>query len=250
MDKEHCCCPPNSLPKYDFESANKGTVSKIGDVDVYIVGDSPKVFIFCYDIFGFTGGRTRQVCDQISSFGFTVVLADILKGDIWAEAKPFGPELYQWLSTLKYEPIEEYLLKTLIPYLQNNGKKEFAVGGTCFGAWVGLKLLAASDLVKCGISYHPSYKLEELQGRKIEDIATKVKQPHLIVPAGNDPDNVKNGGEIVKILEQTTGNKLQVVEMNDMQHGFFVRGDLKDEAILKRVEECLTLTKDFLGKYL
>jgi len=250
MDKDHCCCPPKSLPKYDFESSNKGTVSKIGDADVYTVGDSPKVLIFLYDIYGLSGGRTKQVCDQISSFGYTVVLPDILKGNAWKESVPVGPELYKWLSEIKYQPIEDYLLNTLIPNLKNNGKTAFAVAGTCFGSWVGLKVLGNSKDIKCGISFHPSYKVEEMQGGKVEDIAVKVKQPHLIVPAQNDPDNVKNGGEIVKILEQSSGNKVEVAEMNDVQHGFFVRGDLKDEVVFKRVEQSLTLTKEFLGKYL
>ena len=102
MDKEHPCCPSKSLPQYDFISKNKGTVSKIGEIDVYTIGDSPKVLIFFYDIFGFSGGRTRQICDQISSLGFTVVLPDILKGDAWKESAPMGPDLYKWLGTINY----------------------------------------------------------------------------------------------------------------------------------------------------
>lgn len=54
----------------------------------------------------------------------------------------------------------------------------------------------------------------------------------------------------MKILEGTTGNRVEVVEMNDVPHGFLVRGDLNDGTLLKRVEQSLCLTKEFLGKYL
>lgn len=250
MDKEHPCCPSNSLPKLDFSAPTKGTISKLGDVSLYTVGEGPKVFIFLYDIFGFSAGRTQQVCDQISAFGYTVVLPDILKGEVWKESDPLGPELYKWLSQINYNTIEEFIVKTLIPELKKQGKTSFAVGGTCFGAWVGLKLLAVCDDIKAGVSYHPSFKIEELQGRTIADIAVNVKQPHLMIPGQNDPDNVKNGGEIVKILEKTTAGRIEVVEMNDVQHGFLVRGDIKNETVLKRVEQSLSLTKEFLAKYL
>lgn len=250
VEKEYPCCPSHSLPKLSFDGPCKGVLSKIGELDVYTVGDAPKVFIFIYDIYGLNGGRTRQVCDQIASLGYTVVLPDVLRGDPWKESVPMGPELFKWLSEIDYQGIEDYLLKTLIPHLKSMGKSGFAIGGTCFGAWVGLKALAKSSDLSCGISYHPSYKIEELQGRRIQDIALAVKQPHLLLPAQNDPDSVKNGGEIVKILEGTTGNRVEVVEMNDVPHGFLVRGDLNDGTLLKRVEQSLCLTKEFLGKYL
>ena len=42
---------------------------------------------------------------------------------------------------------------------------------------------------------------------------------------GNDPDNVKPGGEIVEAMTANLGvDKVQSVEFPDMQHGWTVRG--------------------------
>jgi len=65
------CCPPTSWGelKVDKDYKAKGVVEKVGDIDVYKVGDGPRCVIWNYDVYGFDGGRTRQFCDQLAEKG-------------------------------------------------------------------------------------------------------------------------------------------------------------------------------------
>jgi hypothetical protein len=43
---------------------------------------------------------------------------------------------------------------------------------------------------------------------------SKVKMPVLLMPAGDDPDNVKPGGEITKLIEASGGSSELFADMN------------------------------------
>merc|ERR1712226_664551 len=61
------CCPKaawGELKNPDYKE--KGTVEKVGDLDIYSVGQGPKCIIWNYDIFGFDSGRSRQMCDLVA----------------------------------------------------------------------------------------------------------------------------------------------------------------------------------------
>ena len=66
------CCPSDSWGKLnnpDYKA--KGIVEKIEatGIDVYRVGQSDKCIIWNYDVFGFDGGRTRQMADFVADHG-------------------------------------------------------------------------------------------------------------------------------------------------------------------------------------
>lgn len=67
------CCPPSAWGELklvgDYKST--GTVEKLEDFEIYVTGkaDSPRCIIWNYDIFGFKGGRTRQLCDILGEQG-------------------------------------------------------------------------------------------------------------------------------------------------------------------------------------
>ena len=66
------CCPENSWGKLNNPGYKaKGIVEKIQEtnIDVYRVGESEKCIIWNYDVFGFDGGRTRQMADFIADHG-------------------------------------------------------------------------------------------------------------------------------------------------------------------------------------
>ena len=69
------CCPPGAWGelKPDADYKNKGAVEKLdGGLEVYVTGkaESDKCVIWNYDIFGFNGGRTRQLCDILGEQGW------------------------------------------------------------------------------------------------------------------------------------------------------------------------------------
>ena len=66
------CCPPDSLGALNNSHyTSKGVVEHIDatNIDVYRVGKSEKCIIWNYDIYGFDGGRTRQMADIIADNG-------------------------------------------------------------------------------------------------------------------------------------------------------------------------------------
>ena len=67
------CCPPGAWGelKPDADYKNKGTVEKLDDLEIYVTGktESARCVIWNYDIFGFNGGRTRQLCDILGEQG-------------------------------------------------------------------------------------------------------------------------------------------------------------------------------------
>lgn len=52
---------------------------------------------------------------------------------------------------------------------------------------------------------HPSLGVEQMFGGDINKLAEQIKSPCFFYPAGNDPENIKPNGEVVKILEQKFG---------------------------------------------
>jgi hypothetical protein len=64
------------------------------------------------------------------------------------------------------------------------------------------------------------------------ELTERVKCPAFLYPAGNDVPNIKQGGELVQILERKFGaEKTGTLEFPDMIHGWVVRGDLEDEKV-------------------
>ena len=66
----HPCCPPSAWGELKNPSyIPKGEIDKAGDLRVYRVGKSHKCIIWNYDIFGFDGGRTKQMADFLADHG-------------------------------------------------------------------------------------------------------------------------------------------------------------------------------------
>ena len=64
------CCPPSAWGELKNGSYTaKGVVEAVGDLNVYRVGESSKCIIWNYDVFGFDGGRTRQMADFLADQG-------------------------------------------------------------------------------------------------------------------------------------------------------------------------------------
>lgn len=249
MSKEHPCCPPNSLPKLDYHGVIKGKIEEISGVKNYITGDNPKTIIFCPDVFGIESGRTRQAADHLSEFGYSVVVTDPFNGNPWSEKKGFGKDFSEWIAKIEPKALENYVLTDLLPHLKKHGKTQFAMLGTCFGCWMGIRLCAVSKEIKVGVNWHPSFQIEEMHKGSSKDLMHLITQPQLLIPAQNDPDSVKEHGEFIKILEKTTHGKVEVHPMETQPHGFTVRGDLSDPVVKKAYEETLDYTRVFLEKY-
>ena len=88
----------------------------------------------------------------------------------------------------------------------------------------GLVLAWASgefqDTIKAGVIFHPSLSLEErIFGGNPAKVAEKIKCPILLMPAGNDPDIYRTGGDVLEALKYNN-SKSNFIDFPNMQHGW------------------------------
>jgi dienelactone hydrolase len=62
------CCPKGSHGPLVNNYVDRGVIENVQGMNVYIAGkgQSGKVIVFIYDIFGFNSGRSRQICDEMA----------------------------------------------------------------------------------------------------------------------------------------------------------------------------------------
>jgi len=226
------CCPPGSLARLGQGSHTpKGQVYKRGDLSIYIVGQGKNCILWNYDIFGFDGGRTKELCDLLAEAGFLVVLPDWFRGT-WQD--PFQPGIPEFLArTTQWDKILSDWERLVRPLAVESGAGTFLTVGTCWGSYPVLRFSSLNDF-KAGISIHPSHtKISEALGVDEKSILEQVRCPQLFMPAGNDTEQVKAGG----LASQVLGGKLQIIEFPDMAHGFLTRGDMGKEEVARDVKD-------------
>jgi len=60
------CCPKNSCLGVQTNYEPKGKMITLNDLPVYTVGDSDRVVVVYYDIFGLYNTRVREISDLIA----------------------------------------------------------------------------------------------------------------------------------------------------------------------------------------
>eukprot|EP00240_Pyramimonas_obovata_P012775 CAMPEP_0118924582 /NCGR_PEP_ID=MMETSP1169-20130426/2653_1 /TAXON_ID=36882 /ORGANISM="Pyramimonas obovata, Strain CCMP722" /LENGTH=258 /DNA_ID=CAMNT_0006865709 /DNA_START=30 /DNA_END=802 /DNA_ORIENTATION=+ len=247
------CCPPNSLPALIAPEGYtpKGEVSTLlpyplprrgSELKCYEVGSGDKAVVVCYDIFGFDAGRNKGICDQLAEAGFLVVLPDFFRGDDCAKsgASPMtdGAEKFMaWFSSVgSSKTVKADVDSIIVPYLKSKGVSKIATVGFCAGAFWSLAMCCAPPSpFTCGVLAHPSLGLSKAVGEDdAEAMAKRCTCPQLFMPAGNDPQNVQPGGEVVKAVE-AAGHAAQCVPFPEMTHGWMPRGDLSQPSVQRDV---------------
>ncbi len=118
-----------------------------------------KCVIWNYDVFGFEGGRTRQLCDTLAEKGnffspfclheigdcffppgYLVILPDWYRGKLQDPAE--GPEkLVPFIKAeTKWDVIKSDWQKKVRPFAEKSGAKVFGTVGTCWGSVPVLRL--------------------------------------------------------------------------------------------------------------
>ena len=218
-DQKKSCCPPGSWPYLAADYAPKGTEDKIGDLPIYTIGQGEKAVIVIPDAFGPNAGRHKAFCDQVAEAGYLVVMVDVFKGNGWNSSDFSG--IRDWLQGYTWDKLENDV-NQVFPYLESKGVKRIAMAGFCYGAYVVFSA-SASGKVHLGLNFHPSLTI---YGQP-EPLAENAKCPHLVLPAGNDPDQVKEGGSVEKILKSKDfGDKVKFRDFPDMKHGWMIRSEL------------------------
>merc|ERR1712002_1080940 len=219
--KMSSCCPENSWGKLnnpDYKA--KGIVEKIKEtnIDVYRVGKSEKCVIWNYDIFGFDGGRTRQMADFVADQGFLVIMPDYYLGtlcDVTKEPQETTVAFLKAHSVLS--DLKKDFQSFVLPYAAKKGAKTLGTFGFCWGSVPAIDFSSLNE-IKCGVSFHPSHPpIFGMIEANEEEHLKAVKCPQLLMPASNDAETVKTGGLAQKVLGE---EKCQVLEFPDMTHGW------------------------------
>ena len=82
-DDSSSCCPPGSLPALQEDTARELSGELVNDKLYYSAppSASTKGILVIYDVFGFSGGRIKSVCDQLALAGFHVAMPDSYEGE-------------------------------------------------------------------------------------------------------------------------------------------------------------------------
>jgi len=74
------CCPIGGEPQLFSDYTPQGNNIILSDLPVYTIGTGPKVIVVAHDIYGFDGGRTKLICDQLANEGYRIYLPDFYRG--------------------------------------------------------------------------------------------------------------------------------------------------------------------------
>eukprot|EP00441_Pelagodinium_beii_P020509 CAMPEP_0197678646 /NCGR_PEP_ID=MMETSP1338-20131121/90377_1 /TAXON_ID=43686 ORGANISM="Pelagodinium beii, Strain RCC1491" /NCGR_SAMPLE_ID=MMETSP1338 /ASSEMBLY_ACC=CAM_ASM_000754 /LENGTH=194 /DNA_ID=CAMNT_0043259605 /DNA_START=17 /DNA_END=598 /DNA_ORIENTATION=+ len=133
------------------------------------------------------------------------------------------PRVFYRMRLVHNWPALKQLLEPLIAELRlRHPDAQFLCYGYCFGAYLVCKCSSYLGF-SAGVSYHPSPQVCRFQPsahRQTEqDLAVAARCPILLLPAGNDPEKLKEDGEFVRWLPSGSGSHTYP----DMKHGYMSR---------------------------
>lgn len=248
------CCPSGSWPALVEDSKREllGAERKLeSGLNIYeCKNDSKQGIVVIYDVHGFSGGRIKGVVDQFGKAGFYAVMPDVYGdsagvNDFGGFGSPGGKaflEGHDWKSLAPK-------LDEVYAEMKANGVESIGIIGFCWGAWVVFHA-SSTGKVNAGVSCHPSVRVGPLlYGEQETALAQAVTVPQCLMPASNDPANLKTGGELVNIIN---GNDVlcETHEYADMMHGWVPRGDASQPLVAEKVEHALTRATLFFRAHL
>jgi dienelactone hydrolase len=263
LEEVGCCCPPSAWPKLDADEgrALNGALTDLGSglkgyVSVPKV-PSGRAVIVVYDVYGLAGGgRLRTVCDTLAEEGFLALMPDLYGNgdsiDNHGGVSNIGSEeTMGWIRSHAWGDLHAKLQITAA-YAASHGVQtapsddnRVAIVGFCWGAWVAAKA-SATGLVRAAVHMHPSWQIAPwIFHEPILDVAARIRAPSLIMPAGDDPAEYRNG--VYKaVIESNSGCPVSTVDFRRQRHGFVARGDPKDLLVMAAVNRAIIEMVAFL----
>ena len=254
------CCPPNSEPHLSIDYQPRGKVASFDNVEFYCVGDSSskRGILIIPDIFGWNGSRTRNVADLFADIdgvrgeSYYVVVPKILipalEGGTDGDGLPAdfdmaarGGEIRPFITSFPW-PVLAPRVNAALKHMLTEGITKIGLVGFCWGGWVTSKIQAGDDKppqVVCAVVPHPSITCEEMHGGDTVQLVSRAKGPMLLLPAGNDPDRYRPGGDVLEALRAAQPESDVALDFGEMRHGWAVRGDVSDPAVRAAVDLAL-----------
>mmetsp|Transcript_18423 Transcript_18423/g.29974 ORF Transcript_18423/g.29974 Transcript_18423/m.29974 type:complete len:277 (-) Transcript_18423:2236-3066(-) len=264
------CCPGDSHGAVEAPSGyeNKGTLvplrAKGGkSLELYVTKpeeSTERAVMVLHDIFGTDSGRTKQICDDLASQGYVVVMPNLVQNEPWEEEPASGlGKLFQlfrsirWINGNKWSIIGPLLMDTCLDYLKGElGCKSVGLICFCWGCYPMVHMLSENrDELKCGIGFHPSLQVFLGCMESRSKYCKQIQVPIMSLSAKPDPSDIKPNGLWENDMKESNQRYGDCVfrEFTDMLHGWVNRGDLSDPMIKRDFEESMSLAKDFLDKH-
>jgi len=207
--------------------------------------DKSKALLLLTDVFGLGLVNNKLIADDFAKNGFYTYVVDYLGGD-YIEKDAMHSGNFDFMAWLAKHPAETVrgLLDPVMATLKEEGVKEFAATGYCFGGKYTLAL-AYEHAITVGVVSHPS--LLEIPG----DLE-KLKASRVPVLWNTCETDGQYGPEKQKIGDDILGNGTMEGEgykrlyYPGCVHGFAVRADQKDEKQKFGREDSFKQTVDWL----
>ncbi|PYH94395.1 esterase/lipase [Aspergillus ellipticus CBS 707.79] len=232
----------------------KGSLSKIGDIEIYTVHPetpSDKGVLILTDIIGHRFINVQLIADQFAANGYTAMIPDLFHGDPVPLNRPGEFDMQAWRNG-EYHPTGtaplpeniDPIIDSCITELRTTlDCKKIGAVGYCFGAkYVVRHLQPERGEVDAGFLAHPSHVTEdELRG---------INGPLAIAAAETDrifPAEKRHQSESIL---QETGKPYQISLFSGVAHGFAVRGDIQERAVRFAKETAFIQCLQWFGEYL
>jgi len=256
------CCPPNAhkylAPDYKFV----GHTETLPDgVEFYRTGDpskTKKAVLIIPDIYGWNGGRTRNVADYLAEAGYYVVVPKLLvpavdggtDGDGFVELGDFQVFFGYLRDRYTYDKLEPRIL-SVTEHLHHHGIEKIHLLAFCWGGWVGAHLLSSAHgrHYSCMAIGHPSISLEEWAfGKNTQALIDSVTKPMLFMPAKGDPDQYRHDGSYFQSIHSRFHSS-ETIDFADQEHGFIPRADISIPENKAAVDKALEHVVAFYEKH-
>ncbi len=105
--------------------------------------------------------------------------------------------------------------------------------------------------VTCSAGAHPSVTLEDrFFGGSSVAVMQKVLVPTLLLPAKNDPDSYRAGGELFAALQAGGNGESETHSYPDVVHGWVNRGDVSDPVVKENVTKAVGQITEWLKRFM
>jgi len=266
------CCPPGAKPflKEDPNYAPKGQMITYDGVRAYHVGNGRIGFLFLHDIFGLESGLNKLICDTISANdpNLTVIAPDLFPlgnflrdqdSDFRGTSVVLGKVLWGAITCRMWGFLSKYSWENLTASIFNKSTthllgplncEKIILCGICWGTYFAFKGCALgqhkSQFIG-NISIHPSVSM--LAGQYGDDwkaMVNAVEVPQMIVGTKGENADWKPNGEVEKLLSSKSFAALCKYYATPEDHGFFTRGDTKNQSTSEAIGETLTNINSFV----
>ena len=144
--------------------------------------------------------------------------------------------------------VQEPKLKALIDYLlKDNTERTIYLLGCCWGGYIIAEMMGSTGLsnrVVAGVGMHPSVGIAGLYSKDEVAIVEAMKAPVLWVPTQGDSDDYRQGGRLLTASPEGS----HFIDYPTVTHGFFTRGDSKDENVAKNIQKAVEDILSFFEK--